>query len=75
MDLIWPFYVLNRFCAGVAHSFTGSAEDRDRLLLFDNLFIGAKSMIFNLQHKILLVTHTHTHTYVFVVFLWIINLS
>ncbi|XP_039139474.1 putative deoxyribonuclease TATDN1 [Dioscorea cayenensis subsp. rotundata] len=30
----------HRFCAGVAHSFTGSAEDRDRLLLFDNLFIG-----------------------------------
>ncbi|KAJ0982633.1 hypothetical protein J5N97_010888 [Dioscorea zingiberensis] len=28
------------FLAGVAHSFTGSAEDRDRLLLFDNLFIG-----------------------------------
>lgn len=30
----------HRFRAGVAHSFTGSAEDRDRLLLFSNLFIG-----------------------------------
>ncbi|KAL2464076.1 TatD related DNase [Forsythia ovata] len=30
----------HRFCSGVAHSFTGSAEDRDRLLSFSNLFIG-----------------------------------
>ncbi|CAI9779799.1 unnamed protein product [Fraxinus pennsylvanica] len=30
----------HRFCSGVAHSFTGSAEDRDRLLSFNNLFIG-----------------------------------
>ncbi|KZV48973.1 TatD related DNase [Dorcoceras hygrometricum] len=30
----------HRFCSGVAHSFTGSAEDRDRLLSFDNLFLG-----------------------------------
>ncbi|XP_077245177.1 tatD related DNase [Tasmannia lanceolata] len=30
----------DRFIAGVAHSFTGSAEDRDKLLQFDNLFIG-----------------------------------
>ncbi|XP_038987913.1 putative deoxyribonuclease TATDN1 isoform X2 [Phoenix dactylifera] len=30
----------HRFSAGVAHSFTGSAEDRDKLLSFDNLFIG-----------------------------------
>ncbi|KAJ6842183.1 putative deoxyribonuclease TATDN1 [Iris pallida] len=30
----------NRFRAGVSHSFTGSAEDRDKLLSFDNLFIG-----------------------------------
>ncbi|KAI5679654.1 hypothetical protein M9H77_00881 [Catharanthus roseus] len=29
-----------RFCGGVAHSFTGSAEDRDKLLSFNNLFIG-----------------------------------
>lgn len=29
-----------RFSAGVAHSFTGTAEDRDRLLSFNNLFIG-----------------------------------
>ncbi|EYU18106.1 hypothetical protein ABFS82_10G060300 [Erythranthe guttata] len=28
------------FCSGVAHSFTGSAQDRDRLLSFSNLFIG-----------------------------------
>lgn len=31
-----------RFCSGVAHSFTGSAEDRDRLLSFNNLFIGKR---------------------------------
>ncbi|KAG1368353.1 putative deoxyribonuclease TATDN1 [Cocos nucifera] len=30
----------HRFSAGVSHSFTGSAEDRDKLLSFDNLFIG-----------------------------------
>ncbi|CAK9136202.1 unnamed protein product [Ilex paraguariensis] len=30
----------NRFCGGVAHSFTGSAEDCDRLLSFSDLFIG-----------------------------------
>ncbi|KAL2534546.1 TatD related DNase [Abeliophyllum distichum] len=30
----------HRFCSGVAHSFTGSAEDRERLLSFSNLFIG-----------------------------------
>lgn len=30
----------HRYISGVAHSFTGSAEDRDRLLMFDNLFIG-----------------------------------
>ncbi|XP_074581861.1 uncharacterized protein LOC141838320 [Curcuma longa] len=29
-----------RFIAGVAHSFTGSAEERDKLLAFENLFIG-----------------------------------
>ncbi|KAL1822563.1 hypothetical protein DCAR_0310382 [Daucus carota subsp. sativus] len=29
-----------RFSAGVAHSFTGTAEDRDKLLSFNNLFIG-----------------------------------
>nr|DAD28978.1 TPA_asm: hypothetical protein HUJ06_030446 [Nelumbo nucifera] len=29
-----------RFSAGVAHSFTGSAEDRDKLLSFNDLFIG-----------------------------------
>ncbi|KAH9615866.1 hypothetical protein KSS87_006092 [Heliosperma pusillum] len=28
------------FVAGVAHSFTGSAEDRDKLLSFSNLYIG-----------------------------------
>lgn len=33
-------YLPGRFCSGVAHSFTGSAEDRDRLLSFDNLYIG-----------------------------------
>ncbi|GFQ01429.1 putative deoxyribonuclease tatdn1 [Phtheirospermum japonicum] len=30
----------HRFCSGVAHSFTGSAQDRDRLLSFSNLFTG-----------------------------------
>ncbi|KAL6559136.1 hypothetical protein OROHE_006505 [Orobanche hederae] len=30
----------HRFCSGVAHSFTGSAQDRDRLLSFSNIFIG-----------------------------------
>lgn len=30
----------HRFCSGVAHSFTGNADDRDRLLSFSNLFIG-----------------------------------
>ncbi|XP_057506652.1 uncharacterized protein LOC130789889 [Actinidia eriantha] len=30
----------DRFSGGVAHSFTGSAEDCDKLLLFSNLFIG-----------------------------------
>ncbi|XP_075502194.1 uncharacterized protein LOC142540139 isoform X1 [Primulina tabacum] len=30
----------HNFCSGVAHSFTGSAEDRDQLLSFDNLFLG-----------------------------------
>uniref|UniRef100_A0A5B7BI20 Putative deoxyribonuclease TATDN1 isoform X1 n=1 Tax=Davidia involucrata TaxID=16924 RepID=A0A5B7BI20_DAVIN len=30
----------DRFSAGVAHSFTGSADDRDKLLSFRNLFIG-----------------------------------
>ncbi|KAL0555264.1 hypothetical protein IC582_009206 [Cucumis melo] len=29
-----------RFCAGVVHSFTDSAEDRDKLLSFSNLYIG-----------------------------------
>ncbi|CAA6653744.1 unnamed protein product [Spirodela intermedia] len=30
----------SKFSMGVAHSFTGTAEDRDRLLSFDGLFIG-----------------------------------
>lgn len=30
----------HRFCSGAAHSFTGSAQDRDRLLSFSNLYIG-----------------------------------
>ncbi|RWW69860.1 hypothetical protein BHE74_00022496 [Ensete ventricosum] len=36
--------LLDRFVSGVAHSFTGSAEDRDRLLSFENLFIGDYSI-------------------------------
>lgn len=31
---------MDRFGGGVAHSFTGSAEDRNKLLSFNNLFIG-----------------------------------
>jgi TatD DNase family protein len=31
---------LSKFGSGVVHSFTGSAEDRDRLLMFENLYIG-----------------------------------
>ncbi|KAL3839346.1 hypothetical protein ACJIZ3_023937 [Penstemon smallii] len=30
----------HKFCSGVAHSFTGSAQDRDSLLSISNLFIG-----------------------------------
>ncbi|KAF7851942.1 hypothetical protein BT93_L1653 [Corymbia citriodora subsp. variegata] len=30
----------DRFTAGVAHSFTGSAEDRDKLLSFSNIYLG-----------------------------------
>ncbi|XP_008241072.1 PREDICTED: putative deoxyribonuclease TATDN1 [Prunus mume] len=30
----------SRFSAGVAHSFTGSAEDRDKLLSISNIYIG-----------------------------------
>lgn len=30
----------DKITAGIAHSFTGSAEDRDKLLLFNHLFIG-----------------------------------
>lgn len=30
----------SRFLAGVAHSFSGSAEDRDKLLSFNNMYIG-----------------------------------
>ncbi|KAA8516813.1 hypothetical protein F0562_017077 [Nyssa sinensis] len=30
----------DRFSTGVTHSFTGSADDRDKLLSFSNLFIG-----------------------------------
>uniref|UniRef100_A0A7C9DLZ5 Uncharacterized protein n=1 Tax=Opuntia streptacantha TaxID=393608 RepID=A0A7C9DLZ5_OPUST len=29
-----------KFLAGVTHSFTGSAEDRDKLLSFNNMYIG-----------------------------------
>ncbi|XP_028119446.1 putative deoxyribonuclease TATDN1 isoform X2 [Camellia sinensis] len=32
--------VQKKFSAGVAHSFTGSAEDRNKLLSFSNLYIG-----------------------------------
>ncbi|KAG9160441.1 hypothetical protein Leryth_008830 [Lithospermum erythrorhizon] len=30
----------DRFCAGVAHSFTGNADERDKLLSFPNIYIG-----------------------------------
>lgn len=32
--------LFHRFSAGVAHSFTGSAEDRDKLLSISNMYIG-----------------------------------
>ncbi|XP_011628710.1 putative deoxyribonuclease TATDN1 isoform X2 [Amborella trichopoda] len=35
-----------RFIAGVAHSFTGSVDDRNLLLLFDNLYIGVNGCSF-----------------------------
>ncbi|KAL0374803.1 UNVERIFIED_CONTAM: putative deoxyribonuclease TATDN1 [Sesamum radiatum] len=35
-----PPEIQKKFCSGVAHSFTGSAQDRDRLLSFSNLYIG-----------------------------------
>ncbi|TYH90629.1 hypothetical protein ES332_A13G062100v1 [Gossypium tomentosum] len=31
---------INKFTGGVTHSFTGSAEDRDKLLSFHNMYIG-----------------------------------
>ncbi|XP_052880779.1 uncharacterized protein LOC108465621, partial [Gossypium arboreum] len=31
---------INKFTSGVTHSFTGSAEDRDKLLSFHNMYIG-----------------------------------
>ena len=33
-------FVFGRFPGGVTHSFTDSAEDRDRLLSFEKMFIG-----------------------------------
>jgi Tat protein secretion system quality control protein TatD with DNase activity len=43
-------YNLNRFTGGVAHSFTGSAEDCDRLLAFDSMFIGNMLFIIFIMH-------------------------
>lgn len=34
------FFHFERFTGGVTHSFTGSAEDRDKLLSFHNMYIG-----------------------------------
>lgn len=34
------FCLFHRFSAGVVHSFTDSAEDRDKLLTFNNIYIG-----------------------------------
>ena len=35
----------NRFVAGVVHSFTGSAEERDQLLAIPNLYIGTHPLL------------------------------
>uniref|UniRef100_A0A9I9EAE5 Uncharacterized protein n=1 Tax=Cucumis melo TaxID=3656 RepID=A0A9I9EAE5_CUCME len=39
-DVDYAIDACHRFCAGVVHSFTDSAEDRDKLLSFSNLYIG-----------------------------------
>lgn len=41
-----------RFRGGVAHSFTGRAEDRNRLLKFDNLFIGINGCSFKTNENL-----------------------
>ncbi|CAI9097584.1 OLC1v1034050C1 [Oldenlandia corymbosa var. corymbosa] len=41
-----------RFSGGVAHSFTGSAEDRDKLLLFPNMFIGVNGCSLKMAENI-----------------------
>lgn len=38
--------LVHRFTGGVAHSFTGSAEDCDKLLTFSNMYIGEFSCTF-----------------------------
>lgn len=48
-------FLFGRFPGGVTHSFTDSAEDRDRLLSFEKMFIGKISLPSNknldvLQH-------------------------
>lgn len=43
----WKFQVSvadDRFGAGVAHSFTGTAEERDKLLSFKSMFIGRQAL-------------------------------
>ncbi|CAH9084592.1 unnamed protein product [Cuscuta epithymum] len=42
----------DRFCAGVVHSFTDSAEDRDKLLSFNNLFIGVNGCSLKTEENI-----------------------
>lgn len=39
------FCLFHRFSAGVVHSFTDSAEDRDKLLTFNNIYIGEVYML------------------------------
>ncbi|KAD4384366.1 hypothetical protein E3N88_24534 [Mikania micrantha] len=40
-----PPDIRKNFCGGVAHLFTGTPEDRDKLLAFSNLYIVDKMMI------------------------------
>ncbi|PKU81367.1 TatD DNase family protein [Dendrobium catenatum] len=43
--------LLGIFTGGVVHSFTGSAEDRDRLLSFDNIFLGFLQVAFRSSRR------------------------
>lgn len=40
------YLLIFSFSAGVTHSFTDNAEDRDKLLSFSNMYIGEYSAVF-----------------------------